>query len=100
MDYIGAIDQGTSSTRFILFDKQGRIIAQHAMEHEQVMPQPGYVEHDGEELYRNVLECVDKCRAKVDHAYNLVSVGITNQRETTIGVYLYIWALCLRCIIH
>ena len=49
--YIGAIDQGTTSTRFILFDKQGREAASSQLEHKQIFPEPGWVEHDPEEIW-------------------------------------------------
>ena len=53
MEYIGALDQGTTSTRFILFDQNGEIVASHQMEHKQIYPQPGWVEHDPYEIWAN-----------------------------------------------
>ena len=52
-DYIGAIDQGTTSTRFIVFDRSGRTVAVSQKEHEQIYPKPGWVEHNAEEIWRN-----------------------------------------------
>ena len=52
-DYIGAIDQGTTSTRFIVFERSGRTVAVSQKEHEQIYPKPGWVEHNAEEIWRN-----------------------------------------------
>ncbi len=83
--YIGAIDQGTTSSRFILFDRFGAIIAVEQMEHAQIMPRPGWVEHDPDEIWRNVQAVVERTLAKANVALaNLAAVGITNQRETTV----------------
>ncbi len=83
--YVAAIDQGTTSTRCIVFDRQGQIISQAQKEHQQIYPQPGWVEHDPEEIWRNTLEVVALARinAKLSAA-DIAAVGITNQRETTV----------------
>jgi glycerol kinase len=83
--YIGAIDQGTTSTRFIIFDAGGNIVSVHQKEHAQILPQPGWVEHDGAEIWRNTREVVAEALAKRDlAASDLAAVGITNQRETAV----------------
>jgi glycerol kinase len=84
-DYIGAIDQGTTSTRFIVFDKEGRIVSLAQREHEQIYPQPGWVEHDPEEIWRRTQEVISDAMQQTPLRPNdLAAVGITNQRETTI----------------
>jgi len=83
--YIGAIDQGTTSTRFIVFDRSGRIVSMAQQEHEQIYPQPGWVEHDPEEIWRRTQAVISAALAQRGlHASDLAAVGITNQRETTI----------------
>ena len=86
MTYIGALDQGTSSTRFMIFDADARVIASHQIEHKQIFPNPGWVEHDGAEIWVRTQEVIagalDKAGLK---AGNLSAIGITNQRETTIA---------------
>jgi len=83
--YIGAIDQGTTSTRFLLVDRDGRIAAASQMEHRQAYPRPGWVEHDPEEIWRNtcavIQETLKKASARGD---DLEAIGITNQRETAV----------------
>ena len=84
-NYIGAIDQGTTSTRFIVFDRSGRIVSVAQKEHEQIYPQPGWVEHDANEIWRRTREVMALAleqRALV--AGDLAAIGITNQRETTV----------------
>jgi glycerol kinase len=84
-DYIGAIDQGTTSTRFIVFDKAGRIVSLAQREHEQIYPRPGWVEHDPEEIWRRTREVISDAMQQTSLKPNdLAAVGITNQRETTI----------------
>ena len=83
--YIGAIDQGTTSTRFIVFDRTGETIASAQMEHQQIYPQPGWVEHDPLEIWQNTQMVVaDALRRAGLSARDLAAVGITNQRETTL----------------
>lgn len=83
--YVGAIDQGTTSTRFIVFDSGGAIIASAQMEHAQIMPQPGWVEHDANEIWVNTQVVIAAALAEAGlAASDLAAVGITNQRETTL----------------
>lgn len=83
--YVGAIDQGTTSTRFIVFDQRGTTVAVDQIEHAQIMPQPGWVEHDASEIWANTQKVVSGALAKAGlTTADLVSVGITNQRETTV----------------
>jgi glycerol kinase len=83
--YVGAIDQGTTSTRFIVFDRGGNIITSVQMEHRQIFPKPGWVEHDPMEIWQNTQEVAGAALARAGlGASDLAAVGITNQRETTI----------------
>ncbi len=83
--YIGAIDQGTTSSRFILFDKDGRIAAVDQREHEQINPRAGWVEHDASEIWRRTREVIGGALAKSDaEAGDIEAIGITNQRESTV----------------
>ena len=83
--YIGAIDQGTTSTRFIVFDADGRIVSVAQKEHRQIYPQPGWVEHDPAEIIANTIEVAGEALKRAGmSAGDLAAVGITNQRETTV----------------
>jgi len=83
--YIGAIDQGTTSTRFIIFDRAGETIASAQMEHRQIYPQPGWVEHDPLEIWRNTQAVIAEALHGAGlSSRDLAAVGITNQRETTL----------------
>jgi glycerol kinase len=83
--FVGAIDQGTTSSRFIVFDEQGAIVSVAQKEHAQIYPQPGWVEHDPLEIWRNTQEVIGGALAREGlHAEDLAAVGITNQRETTV----------------
>ncbi len=83
--YVGAIDQGTTSTRFIIFNHGGAIIASAQIEHAQIMPQPGWVEHDAGEIWVNTQVVIAAALAEAGlTASDLAAVGITNQRETTV----------------
>ena len=83
--YLGAIDQGTSSTRFIVFDESTRIVAESQIEHEQIYPQPGWVEHDPVEIWRNTQTVISAAlRGGGLRPRDLAAIGITNQRETTV----------------
>ena len=85
MALLGAIDQGTSSTRFIVFDDSSRIVAVSQMEHAQIYPQPGWVEHDPLEIWRNTETVVATAmRSAQLRPKDLAAIGITNQRETTV----------------
>jgi len=84
-NYLGAIDQGTTSTRFIVFDKAGRIVSVAQKEHEQIFPQPGWVEHNPEEIWQRTREVMAEALAKGKlTSDDLAAIGITNQRETTV----------------
>jgi glycerol kinase len=83
--YIAAIDQGTTSSRCIVFDHAGALAAVEQKEHRQIFPRPGWVEHDAEEIWANVQAVVKGALAKLKiTAKDLAAVGITNQRETTL----------------
>ena len=83
--YVGAIDQGTTSSRFIVFDRRGDIVAVDQKEHAQIYPRPGWVEHDAAEIWRNTQEVIAGALAKAGLSRSdLIAVGITNQRETTL----------------
>jgi glycerol kinase len=84
-DYIGAIDQGTTSTRFIIFDRAGAIVASAQKEHQQIYPRPGWVEHDPDEIWRRTEEVVAAAMEQRSLGpRDLAAIGITNQRETTV----------------
>lgn len=84
-EYVAAIDQGTTSSRCIVFDRAGEIVSVAQREHRQLFPQPGWVEHDAEEIWRNVEQVVrEALDAAGTDAAGLAAVGITNQRETTL----------------
>jgi glycerol kinase len=83
--YVGAIDQGTTSTRFIVFDHGGTIITSGQKEHEQIYPKPGWVEHDATEIWRNTQEVIGGALGRAGlRPGDLAAIGITNQRETTV----------------
>ena len=84
MKYFGAIDQGTTSSRFIVFDENGTIVNQHQQELTQYLPNEVSVEHDPNEIWESVVNCINKVNIefKIDQ---LDSIGITNQRETTLA---------------
>jgi glycerol kinase len=87
--YIGALDQGTTSTRFIVFDRSGRIVSSAQKEHQQIYPQPGWVEHDPEEIWRSTGDVIQEAMtmtttARALRPQDLAAIGITNQRETTV----------------
>jgi len=83
--YVGAIDQGTTGTRFMVFDHAGEVIANAYEKHEQIYPEPGWVEHDATEIWRNTKHVINTAldEAGLD-AEQLEALGITNQRETTV----------------
>ena len=84
-NYVGALDQGTTSNRFIIFDHNGRIIGVDQKEHEQIFPQPGWVEHNPIEIWQNAQEVIRGALAKAGiSGSELAAIGITNQRETTV----------------
>ena len=84
-NYVGAIDQGTTSTRFMVFDKSARVVAVAQKEHEQIFPKPGWVEHDALEILRRTEEVIAEALDQRGlRASDLAAIGITNQRETTV----------------
>ncbi len=84
-DYVGALDQGTTSTRFMVFDHHGQVVAVDQKEHEQIYPKPGWVEHDANEIWERSQEVIQGALSKASlSASDLAAVGITNQRETTV----------------
>lgn len=83
MSYVVAIDQGTTSSRCFVFDAQGAIVAFDQREHRQIFPQPGWVEHDANEIWHNVQAVIEGALAKAGNP-EVKAVGITNQRETTL----------------
>ena len=84
--YVGAIDQGTTSSRFIVFDKSGRIVSSAQREHQQIYRKPGWVEHDPEEILRRTEGVIQEAmEARGLRPEELAAIGITNQRETTLA---------------
>jgi glycerol kinase len=84
-DYILAIDQGTTSTRAMVFDHSGKVVSSGQLEHEQIFPRAGWVEHDPEEIWRNTREVIGQALSRADITrHDIAAVGITNQRETTV----------------
>jgi len=83
--YVAAIDQGTTSTRFIVFDHTGAIVAVDQKEHQQISPKPGWVEHDPLEIWTRTQEVIQGALQKGKISVNdIAAVGVTNQRETTV----------------
>jgi len=84
-DYVLAIDQGTTSTRAMIFDKSGGVVAVGQKEHEQIFPRAGWVEHDPLEIWRNTQEVIGLALSRADVTrHDIAAVGITNQRETAV----------------
>src|ERR1700744_2695553 len=84
-DFVGAVDQGTTSPRFMIFDHGGREVARHQLEHEQILPQAGWVEHNPAEIWERTRAVIQTALTKSSlHASDLAAVGITNQRETSV----------------
>jgi glycerol kinase len=81
--YAAAIDQGTTSTRFMVFDHGGQVVSVDQKEHEQIYPKPGWVEHDANEIWERTQEMV-KAGVGKTKAADIAAVGVTNQRETTV----------------
>ena len=83
--YVGALDQGTTSTRFMIFDHGGAVVASAQHEHEQIYPQPGWVEHDPVEIRSRIDIVISEALSGPALAVtDLAAIGITNQRETTV----------------
>jgi glycerol kinase len=84
-DYVIAIDQGTTSTRAIVFDKKGSIVQSGQLEHRQILPRAGWVEHDPLEIWNNTREVIGQALSRADITrHDIAAVGITNQRETAV----------------
>jgi glycerol kinase len=84
-NYVGALDQGTTSNRFIIFDHSGTIVGLDQKEHEQIFPRPGWVEHNPAEIWQNTRDVIQGALANAGlSGTDLAAVGITNQRETTV----------------
>jgi glycerol kinase len=82
-EYAAAVDQGTTSTRFMVFDHSGQVVSVDQKEHEQIYPKPGWVEHDPAEIWQRTQEVISAGLGKTEAA-DIAAVGVTNQRETTI----------------
>jgi glycerol kinase len=84
-DFVGAIDQGTTSTRFMVFDHDGAVVARHQLEHSQLLPRAGWVEHSPAEIWERTRAVVEIALAEAGLApRDLAALGVTNQRETTV----------------
>ncbi|MDQ1204113.1 glycerol kinase GlpK [Microbacterium sp. SORGH_AS_0862] len=84
-DYVLAIDQGTTSTRAMIFDRKGSVISVGQKEHEQIFPKAGWVEHDPAEIWRNTQEVIGLALSRADITrHDIAAIGITNQRETAV----------------
>ncbi len=84
-DFVGAVDQGTTSTRFMVFDHDGNEVGRHQLEHEQILPRAGWVEHDPLEIWERTKTVIGSCLTSLHlTAADIDSIGITNQRETTV----------------
>jgi glycerol kinase len=82
-EYAAAVDQGTTSTRFMVFDHGGQVVSVDQKEHEQIYPKPGWVEHDANEIWQRTQEVISAGLGKIQ-ASDIAAVGVTNQRETTV----------------
>ncbi|MGH3498786.1 MAG: glycerol kinase GlpK [Nocardioidaceae bacterium] len=84
-DYVGSVDQGTTSTRFMIFDHSGNEVAKHQLEHEQILPQAGWVEHNPVEIWERTSAVIQTALGKAGLSHSdLAALGITNQRETSV----------------
>lgn len=83
--YVGAVDQGTTGTRFIVFDHEGQVVANAYEKHEQIYPEPGWVEHDPMEIWENTKDVIQQALGQAGVSPDqLEAIGVTNQRETTL----------------
>ena len=83
--YVGAVDLGTTSNRFIIFDHDSRIVGLAQKEHEQIFPEPGWVEHNPMEIWNNTQDVIREALEKTAvNGRDLAAIGVTNQRETTV----------------
>jgi glycerol kinase len=84
-DFVGAVDQGTTSTRFMIFDHSGAEVARYQLEHTQIMPRPGWVEHDPAEIWERAQAVIETALREAGlRVADLAALGVTNQRETTL----------------
>lgn len=84
-DFVGAVDQGTTSTRFMIFDHAGNEVAKHQLEHSQILPRSGWVEHDPVEIWERTNSVMQNALRHGNlSASDLAAIGVTNQRETTV----------------
>ena len=84
-DFVGAVDQGTTSTRFMIFDHSGNEVGKHQLEHEQILPRPGWVEHNPVEIWERTRAVIETALVQANlTASDLAALGITNQRETAV----------------
>ena len=84
-DYIASIDQGTTSTRCMIFDHSGEPVGSHQLEHKQIYPQPGWVEHNPNEIWARTQDVIKEAmKLSGTRPEDIAAVGITNQRETTL----------------
>ncbi|MEV0158558.1 glycerol kinase [Nonomuraea fuscirosea] len=84
-DFVGAVDQGTTSTRFMIFDHDGAEVAKYQLEHEQILPRSGWVEHNPIEIWTRTAAVIQSTMQRAGlHDGDLVTIGLTNQRETTV----------------
>ena len=82
---VAAVDQGTTSSRCLLFNRDGHAVSSHQLEHRQIYPRPGWVEHDAEEIWGRTGEVIRGAMEKANLSPSAVAaVGVTNQRETTV----------------
>ncbi len=83
--YVGAIDQGTTSSRFVILNQLGEVVSSYQLEHTQIYPQPGYVEHDPIEIWNRTSECIlGAMRRGNVSPHEIAAIGVTNQRETIV----------------
>lgn len=83
--FIGAIDQGTTSSRFVILNHHGEVVSSYQLEHRQIYPQPGWVEHDPIEIWQRTSECIlGALRTGNIRPQDIAAIGITNQRETVV----------------
>ena len=84
-EFVGSVDQGTTSTRFMIFDHSGNEVARHQLEHEQILPRAGWVEHNPVEIWERTSAVIQTALGKAGLASSdLAALGITNQRETSV----------------
>ena len=86
LKFVGSVDQGTTSTRFIIWDRSGAAVACAQLEHSQILPKPGHVEHDAAEIWQRTEDVITRALASAGlSGCDLAAIGITNQRETTVA---------------